>query len=140
MGNNFCMKKTVSKEGWFRRILIFIFLVAVSAISNALFNPQEEKLQESADQSFEMQCCQHQCVVQNTVQWEKLDTEHLPSSLSVRASIFQQQKVAIEKCNLEEQEQYIFVEDEFLLYRAKLRQIRQYRRQLTTSDCDILAA
>jgi hypothetical protein len=54
------VNKSSSNIKWFRRILIFIFLIAVSAISNALFNPQsksdEANMQSSVDIHIQKFC------------------------------------------------------------------------------------
>lgn len=137
---DFRMKRNVSKERWFRRILIFILLIAISAISNALFNPQEEKAQKADNHTFEIQSQQIRCIVQSAIQWENLDTERNPMILPSFEPLFLQRKVMIKDFGSSDQEQFNFLQEEILTFKDKLLLAQLCVRDVNANNCGIHAA
>ena len=71
------MNESNSNIKWFRRILIFIFLIAVSAISNALFNPQSKSDEARTQSSVDIQIHKFCSSGSQTFHWSSNSNELL---------------------------------------------------------------
>lgn len=71
------MNESNSNIKWFRRILIFIFLIAVSAISNALFNPQSKSDEARTQSSVDIQIHKFCASGSQTFHWSSNSNELL---------------------------------------------------------------